>query len=283
MCAKVTMEKQYFQKKNNKKYNNRKQSTEIIFGKNACFGCFQGYCRNVKNREIYQIYILQNKFDDLYNKVPKTLRHLVQKCNAHELFSLTHEQDKSQGIALKVSSFKFIDLDELISEMEKKYNDNKQNNKTMAIFLLDRVQDPHNIGNIIRSSFCFNVHSIILTEHDTCGITSTVVRTSAGYSECSLICQVKNVIFAIEKLKKNNYKVIGFDVNTDVRDGLTEVVKKYSKCVFVFGSEGQGIKDLIKKHCDIIIKLPMNSDAESLNVANTAAIVGWEIMKRNNQ
>ena len=287
-----------FNFKSKKSCEKKIKQTEIIYGKNACFGCLQSYNNNIKNREIYQVYILQTKFDEYYKKVPQAFRDLIRKCNSHELFSITHEQDKHQGIALKVSNFHFTDIDELIERIDKINNSNytnntnnindindvnKNTNKKVSIFLLDGLQDPHNIGNIIRSSFCFNIDAIILTEHNSCGITPAVVRTSAGYSEYSLICQAKNTALTIEKLKKNGYWIIGFDVNTNTKDDITKVIKKYEKCVFIFGSEGQGMKDLTKKNCDIIIKLPMNKQAESLNVANTAAIIGWEILKSNNQ
>lgn len=259
--------KNQFNKKNNK------QSFEIIYGKNACFGCIQAYNNGLKNRSIYSIFLLQSKLDEYLKKIPKELHNLVQKCNSHDLFSITHEQDKHQGIALKVSNFHFTDIEQTIEMVE-----NKKTKKSV-IFFLDRIQDPHNVGNIIRSSFCFDIDAIILTERDSCGITPAVVRTSAGYSENSLICQVGNSSVAIEKLKKYGYIVVGFDVNTNTQDSLMNVIDKYNKLVFIFGSEGQGMKDLTKKNCDLIIKLPMNQQAESLNVANTVAIAGWEVMK----
>ena len=238
---------------------------EVIYGKNACFGCMAG-----RNREIFSICILQSKFDEYYKGVPNDLRHLVKKCNAHDMFVLTHEQDKHQGIAMGVSRYRFCAVEDLVEQSEKS-----------AIFLLDRVQDPHNVGNIIRTAFCFDVSAIILPERDACGITSAVVRTSAGYSEQMKICQVNNVGQALEKLKKSGYWVIGFDVNTNTKDTLSEVVGKYDKCVFVFGSEGEGMRELTKKSCDVLLRLPMRAGAESLNVANTAAIVGWEWFGKN--
>ena len=142
------------------------------------------------------------------------------------------------------------------------------------------MQDPHNVGNIIRSAFCLNVDGIILTERNSCEITSAVVRTSAGYSEQSLISQIGNTSNAITKLKKEGFTIIGFDVNTNTNDDLSKIIQNNEKCVFIFGSEGHGMKDLTKKNCDILIKLPMRKEAESLNVANTTTIVGWEIIKR---
>lgn len=232
---------------------------EVIYGKNACFGCMVG-----RNREIFAIHILQSKFDEFYKKVPNDLRKLVKKCNPHDMFVLTHEQDKHQGIAMSVSKYRFCNIDDLYKE------------DSNAIFLLDRVQDPHNVGNIIRTAFCFDVSAIIIPERDACGITSAVVRTSAGYSEQMKVCQVSNINQAIEQLKKNGYWIIGFDVNTNTKDSLSDVIKKYDKCVFVFGSEGEGMRELTKKSCDLLLRLPMSAGAESLNVANTAAIVGWE-------
>ena len=147
------------EKQNDKQKNNRK-SAEVIYGKNACFGCFEGIKNGTKSREIFEILILQSKFDEYVKKVPNDLRHLIKKSNNHDLFVLTHEQDKHQGIACKVSGFKFLLLDDLLKKYDAKFERNitKQDEgykKNATLFLLDRVQDPHNVGNIIRTAFCF--------------------------------------------------------------------------------------------------------------------------------
>ena len=248
-----------------KNTNNSKK--EIIYGKNACFGCITG-----KNRTIYNIYLLSTKWNDYYNKIPEHLKKLVKKCDSKEMFMLTHDENKHQGIALKVSNYNFYSLDELLEKT--------QNKEKVSIYLLDRVQDPHNIGNIVRTAFCFDIDAIILTEKESCNITSAVVRTSAGYTEHSIICKIQNINNAIEKLKKNCFWIIGFDVNTNTRDDLNKIIQKYNKCVFIFGSEGNGMKETAKEKCDILIKLPMKEGAESLNVANTTTIIGWEVFNR---
>ena len=273
------------EKQNDKQKNNRK-SAEVIYGKNACFGCFEGIKNGVKSREIFEISILQSKFDEYIKKVPSDLRSLVKQCNNHDLFVITHEQDKHQGIACKVSSFKFLSLDDLLKKYDAKFERNitKQDEgykKNATFFLLDRVQDPHNVGNIIRTAFCFGVDGLILPDRDACGITPAVVRTSAGYSEQLPIYQVGNVANTLEKMKKIGFCVVGFDVKNNTNEDLSSIVKKYDKCVFVFGAEGDGMRDLTKKQCDVLIRLPMAQGAESLNVANTTAIVGWEVMKHN--
>ena len=240
---------------------------EIIYGKNACFGCIIG-----KNRQIYMIYILSSRWNEYYDKIPNNLKSLVKKCNHHEMFILTHEENKHQGIVLKVSNYNFVSIDNIIDKAKDK--------RKVSIYLLDRVKDPHNIGNIVRSAFCFGIDAIILPERESCDITSTVVRTSAGYTEQSSICKVSNINNAIEKFKKEGFWIIGFDVNTNTNDNLREILNKYNKCVFIFGSEENGIKEITKKNCDILIKLPMVNSAESLNVANTTTIVGWELFNR---
>ena len=260
--------------KNKNNFNKNRTEKEVLYGRNACFGCLDGFKNNTKTRDIFNIYLLQSKFDEYYKKVPNELKQIVKKVNNQEMFHITHEQDKHQGIALSVSKYRFLQLDALLKNVDKNGCISK------AIFLLDRVQDPHNAGNIIRSMFCFDIDALIIPEREGCGITSAVVRTSAGYSEQSLICQVGNVSQSIEKLKQNGYWIIGFDVNETTKDSLRDVVSKYDKCCFVFGAEGDGMRDLTKKNCDILIKLPMRQGAESLNVANTASIVGWELFNK---
>ena len=257
----------------NKSHNTNKESEkEVLFGRNACFGCLNG-----NNRKIYVIYLLSTKWDEYYNLIPNKYKQLCRKCNAYEMFSIAHD-DKHQGIALKVSKYNFLSIDDLL--LEENNGDYTYSKQTKALFLLDRVQDPHNVGNIIRTAYCLNIDGVLLTDRSSCGITSSVVRTSAGYSEKLKIYKINNAIQAVEKLKKKGYWIIGFDVNTNTKDNLNSVVNKYDKCVFIFGSEGDGMRDLLKKTCDIILKLPMKEDAESLNVANTTAIVGWEWMNK---
>ena len=272
------------EKQKNKQVGSRK-SAEVIYGKNACFGCFEGNKNGTKSREIFEILILQNKFDEYIKKVPQNLQHLIKKCNNHDLFVLTHEQDKHQGIACRVSGFRFADIEKFLTAEDRWKKGEQAGAEQKAIrsclFLLDRVQDPHNVGNIIRSAFCFGIDGLILPERDACGITPAVVRTSAGYSEQLPIYQVGNIVNALEKLKKVGFWIVGFDVNTNTKDSLTDIVGKYDKCVFIFGAEGDGMRDLTKKQCDILIRLPMAKGAESLNVANTVAIVGWETIKKN--
>lgn len=257
----------------NKSHNNKKESEkEVLFGRNACFGCLNG-----NNREVCTIYLLSTKWNEYYNLIPEKHKLLCRKCDAHEMFSIAHD-DKHQGIALKVSKYNFLSIDDLL--LEENDSNNTYRKQTKALFLLDRVQDPHNVGNIIRTAYCLNIDGIVLTDRSSCGITNSVVRTSAGYSEKIKIYKTNNAVQAVEKLKQKGYCIIGFDVNTNTKDDLRGVINQYDKCVFIFGSEGDGVRDLLKKTCDIIVKLPMREDAESLNVANTTAIVGWEWMNK---
>ena len=277
----VFSQKKQFNKRDKKaflKNDNKKTSFEIIYGKNACFGCVNGFLKNLNNREIYEIYVLQNKFEEINKKIPQKLRNKIKQVNNSELFRLTHEQDKHQGIAIKVSNFKFSDINDLLNEGIEKENIGNLNNQS-NIFLLDRVQDPQNFGNIIRTSFCFGINGIIIPQNESCSVTPAVVRSSAGYSEESKIYKVANINNAIEKLKKIGYTIIGFDVNTNAKADISTIIQQNQKILFIFGSEGNGIKELTKKNCDFLIKLPMVNDAESMNVANTATIVAWEIMK----
>lgn len=271
MVAQKDKNRNNFIRKDKSKISKETNEREVIFGRNACLGCLNG-----KSRKIYAVYLLATKWNEYYNLVPEQYKQLCKKCDVREMFSIAHN-DKHQGIALKASKYSFSSIDDLLFDGNK---DEGIAGSSKALFLLDRVQDPHNVGNIIRTAYCLNIDGVILTERSSCGITSSVVRTSAGYSERLDIYKVNNAVQAVEKFKQNGYWIIGFDVNANTKDNLRGVVNKYDKCIFIFGSEGEGVKDLLKKNCDIILKLPMREGAESLNVANTTAIVGWEWMNK---
>ena len=185
-------------KDNKNNVNDKDGEKEVLFGRNACLGCLNG-----NNRKIYVVYLLSTKWDEYYNLIPDKYKQLCKKCDVRKMFSIAHD-DKHQGIALKVSRYNFLSIDELL--LEESYGNNTYGRLLKALFLLDRVQDPHNVGNIIRTAYCLNIDGIVLTDRSSCGITNSVVRASAGYSEKIKIYKINNAIQAVEKLKK---KVIG--------------------------------------------------------------------------
>ena len=258
---------------------------EIIYGKHACFAVLNGNKRN-----IFEILILNEKFDDISKQIhtnySNKYNNIIKKISRNEIDKITQETSKHQGIALKVSNYNY----------ELNFNNILENKNTKNIFILDDIQDPHNLGNILRTTFCFNIDCIILSKHNAPLINSSVVRSSVGYSELVNIHRAINISNAINELKKNNFWIIGLDSGIDIINNennniknnidnfeiknkiktITDIIQNYEKRVFIFGSEGFGIKEMIKKHCDFLVKIPMQHNAESLNVGNAVAIIGYE-------
>jgi 23S rRNA (guanosine2251-2'-O)-methyltransferase len=145
-----------------------------------------------------------------------------------------------------------------------------------AVIALDQVTDPQNIGAIIRSALAFNIDALILPEHTAPDETPSMAKASSGAIEKLPIIKVKNLTNTIKSLQKENYWAIGLDSNTSA------LINKHNfgeKTVLIMGSEGKGMRRLTKETCDLVVKLPMSGNAESLNVSNAAAIAMYELFK----
>lgn len=235
------------------------QKFHIIYGKHAVLACIAG-----KRRTINNIYLQNDKAHEYKGNVPSELSNKVTILDKHAFEQKTKVFDKHQGIAASVSNYRFHNESSL------------KNCKT--IFILDSVQDPHNLGAIIRSAYCFNIDAIIIQDKQSPDITSAVVRSSAGYSELTKIVKVVNISQTIEKLKKEDFWAIGLDSNATVtgNNAVRNVIADYKKKIFVFGSEGSGIRQLVLSKCDIKLKIPINKNSDSLNVSNAVAIIAYE-------
>ncbi len=142
--------------------------------------------------------------------------------------------------------------------------------KDTALALFGEVQDPHNVGAVIRSAAAFGLSGVLIPKHRQAGVTGTVVKVSSGMAFKIPLVEVPNVNRAIEDLKKDGFFVYGLD-----GDGDTTVSKEqYTKpSVFVLGNEGDGLREKTKEHCDSILSIPMHPRCESLNASASAAVV----------
>jgi 23S rRNA (guanosine2251-2'-O)-methyltransferase len=141
------------------------------------------------------------------------------------------------------------------------------------ILLLDELEDPHNLGAIIRSSASFGASCILLPEHDQIGITGTVVKTASGMNFTLPICQIGNVNTQLEKLKKEGYWIYGLDGAG--KESLPKTAFD-NKTVLVIGSEGKGIREKTKDLCDFLVSIPISASCESLNASVAASVALYE-------
>lgn len=175
-----------------------------------------------------------------------------------------------QGILAYRSPYEYCELEAI-------FNRAKTKSQPPFLVVLDGVEDPHNLGAIIRTAETAGVHGIVIPKHRACVITETVAKTSAGATEHMLIHRATNLTNTLELLKKNNVWIAGLEGSasqTYYQADLTGAI------AVVLGSEGKGISNLVKKHCDFTLKIPMFGAIESLNVSASAAIIIYEIVKQ---
>ncbi|MEO8218379.1 MAG: 23S rRNA (guanosine(2251)-2'-O)-methyltransferase RlmB [Acidobacteriota bacterium] len=150
---------------------------------------------------------------------------------------------------------------------------------TRLVLVLDGVQDPQNLGAILRVADVFSVNLVVIPEHDSVGLTSSAVKASAGASEWVSVAQVTNLARTIEDLKKAEFWVYGAEAGGDP---LGDVDLR-GKVALVLGSEGKGIRRNVLEHCDRRIAIPMSGHVNSLNVAGAAAVICYEVRRQGDR
>lgn len=159
-----------------------------------------------------------------------------------------------QGIVLKVSDYEYADIDELEEDI---------------IVLLDHLEDPHNLGAIIRTCEASGITNIILPKDRSVEVNGTVMKTSVGTLSKMKIAKVTNLVQTIESLKKKGYWVIG----TDMEGTDYNTLDYNGKIIIVIGNEGKGMSRVVKEACDFIASIPMRGTVNSLNASVAAALV----------
>ncbi len=228
----------------------------LVYGKNICKEILKF------NKKIKKVYISNNFGDkNLELELQKRCNNIqkIPNCKLNEVAKVSH-----QGIILDVEEYKYSSLEDII------------NNKDDAfIVMLDHIEDPHNLGAIIRTCESAGVDGVIIPKDRAVEINSTVIKTSVGTVYSTKIVKVTNLVDTINKLKENGYWIIG-----SVLDGedYRKIDYNMKKCL-VIGNEGKGISKLIAKNCDILTTIPMKGTVNSLNASVATGILIYEIIK----
>lgn len=174
---------------------------------------------------------------------------------------------RHQGILAVATEFKYSDMDELLEN---------KSDKGLLLIILDGVEDPHNMGAIIRVAECAGADGIIIPKRRNCGVTDTAVKVSCGASNYVKVAKVSNINDAIRELKDRGIMVFAADMDGDsiYRTDLTGDV------AFVIGGEGSGVHALTKKLCDGVVALPQNGKINSLNASVATGIVLYECVRQ---
>ena len=177
-----------------------------------------------------------------------------------------------QGVAAYVSPYAYASLDDILERAAERDED-------PFIVILDGLEDPHNLGAIMRTAECAGAHGIIIPKRHSCGLTETVAKASAGAIEYMPVAKVTNIPQTIDELKERGIWVAACDMGgTDYyREDMS------GKIAVVIGSEGFGVSKLVKEKCDFVVSMPMVGRITSLNASNAAAVVIYEIRKQRDQ
>ncbi len=178
------------------------------------------------------------------------------------------ETPHHQGLAARVGPFPYADLDEIISQ---------GSDTTGPILILDEVQDPANLGNILRSSECLGAAAVVISRDRSVSVTAVVEKSAAGASAHIPVARVVNLVRTMETLKAAGYWIYG--TAGDARESLYALDLK-GRVTFVLGSEGKGMRRLVRENCDAIVSVPMAGKTASLNVSQVATIILAETFRQ---
>ena len=228
----------------------------LVMGRNVAVDLLK------KNKKVRKV-IIQEGFDD------KNILSLIEKNNLVVETKSKREIDNlcpgvNQGIILDIPDYKYMELNDFL------------NTDDDFVVLLDHLEDPHNLGAIIRTCEAAGVKSIILPRDRQVQVNATVMKTSVGTLDNVNLVSVSNLVNAIERLKESGYWVVGtaLENSVDYRE-----IDYSGKIALVIGNEGKGISDLVAKKCDFLAKIPMYGETNSLNASVAAGIMIYEVIR----
>ncbi len=201
--------------------------------------------------------------------IAKERRIIIVEKDKRQMQEMAQTQNY-QGVIAIVPPFEYCEIEDILEDAESK-------NEDPFVLILDGIEDPHNLGSIIRTAETAGVHGIIIPKRRAAAVNSTVSKTSAGAVEYMKIARVTNISDAIDKLKKAGLWICGTDINTNkyyYNQDLTGPIG------IVIGNEGSGMSEKVRKNCDFLVKIPMKGKVTSLNASVSTGIVVFEALKQ---
>lgn len=201
--------------------------------------------------------------------IAKERRIIIVEKEKRQMQEMAQNQNY-QGVIAIVPPFEYCEIEDILEEAEKR-------NEDPFVLILDGIEDPHNLGSIIRTAETSGVHGIIIPKRRAAAVNSTVAKTSAGAVEYMKIARVTNISDAIDKLKRAGLWICGTDINTEkyyYNQDLTGPIG------IVIGNEGSGMSEKVRKNCDFLVKIPMKGKVTSLNASVSTGIVIYEALKQ---
>ena len=225
-------------------------------------------------KDINKIYIIRGEKHGSINKIiakAKERKIIIVEKDRHQMHEIA-QTENCQGVIAIVPPFEYCEIEDILEEAKNK-------NEDPLILILDGIEDPHNLGSIIRTAETAGVHGIIIPKRRAVSVNSTVNKVSAGAVEHMKIARVTNITESINKLKEQGLWICGTDINTDKYYYNQDLTGPLG---IVIGNEGQGISQKVKNNCDFLVKIPMKGKVTSLNASVSAGIIIYEAVRQKN-
>ena len=236
-----------------------------VEGRNAVLEAFRS------GKIIDKLYVQEGNHDGPIQNILREAKKsdcIVNFVSAARLDEMS-ETKKHQGVIANTAAYEYAEVDDILANARKKGED-------PFVIILDGIEDPHNLGAIIRTANQAGAHGIIIPKHRAVGLTATVARTSAGALNYTPVAKVTNISKTIEELKKEGlwFACADMDGESMYKSNLTGPIG------LVIGNEGSGVGDLVKKNCDFTVSIPMKGDIDSLNASVAAGVLMYEVVRQ---
>lgn len=237
----------------------------VIEGRNAVIEAFR------TGKTIDKLFVLEHCKEGSMNTVLREAKKQGTVINyvKRERLDQMSETGKHQGVIAYIAAYEYGSVEDILKKAEDK-------GEQPFVIILDDIEDPHNLGAIIRTANLAGAHGVIIPKHRASGLTATVVKASAGAINYTPVAKVTNISKTIEELKEKGLWFVCADM-----DGTTMYDLDLKGPIgLVIGNEGKGVSRLVKEKCDFIAKVPMFGDIDSLNASVAAGVLAYEIVRQ---
>lgn len=239
-----------------------------IEGRNAVIEAFRS------GKPIDKVFILDSCQDGPMVTIRREAKKkdVMIKYVTKERLDQMSETGKHQGVIAYAAAYEYAEVSDILEKAKEKGED-------PFIFILDNIEDPHNLGAIIRTANLAGAHGVIIPKNRAVGLTATVAKASAGALNYTPVAKVTNLSQTIEELKKEGLWFVCADMDGEImyRQNLTGPIG------LVIGNEGEGVGRLVKSKCDLVARIPMQGDIDSLNASVAAGVLAYEVVRQRMQ
>ncbi len=237
----------------------------VIEGRNAVLEALRS------DKTVDKLFVIEDNNDGPVRTILREAKkqHLIVEFCKKERLDQISVTGKHQGVIAYIAAYEYSTLEDILNVAREK-------NEDPFLFILDGIEDPHNLGAMIRTANLCGAHGVIIPSRRAVGLTATVAKASAGALNYTKVCKVKNINQTIEELKEEGLWFVCADMGGEemYRLNLTGPIG------LVIGNEGEGVSALTKKKCDYIASIPMKGDIDSLNASVACGVLAYEIVRQ---